>query len=642
MIALTHTLSISGNHIFVIPAGLALSDEPNTPSLYWDANGLTANRTDGAGTWTTANLWQDSLGANTNWVSNYKAVIGNGGAGGIIAITGPVTVYGITFNAYTGTYTLGTAGQTFNLSQGINKKSGTGICIIASNITLQNANWFLNNSTTPLNIISTLNTNGYSLTYKGTGLLDFSTNVNAVISGTGGITVLSGRVILGTNTVPAHTYSGPTISKGGVLQFANNIPANSNIVLNGGIIESYWTSGLTRTQGTGVGQIQVIGGISGFSLNANNSCTFNIGNMTWGSAYFNPSKLVLQSQYSQGTSVVTLAGTINLNGATRTILVNGGVTGGATGALSGVVSGNVGINKEGVGILRLSGLNTFTGPITVFAGSLAWTGTVVSSYDNNPLGRSSPIASNLILYNQTSITHQGSTATCDRLFTVLGSIGIANTGTGPITFSATGALEYGTVDKFRALTFLGTQLGNNIFAPVIADNGAVQTFVTKIGLGTWNLSGVNTYTGPTSITRGILRVTGSIVSASTINNAYLEGSNVSGGTATVGNVTINNVANSNLRAGTAGNNTLNTGNVTFLGTSSRLVVDCITGSVSKVNVTGDVTLAGVGVVINGTAGTGVWDVMVATGTISGAVNKISGTGTLAIDVTGKKLQLTVA
>ena len=50
----------------------------------------------------------------------------------------------------------------------------------------------------------------------------------------------------------------------------------------------------------------------------------------WGSAFFNPSILVLQTQYSQGASTLNFQNKIDLNGATRTIQVSGGMSGTAT------------------------------------------------------------------------------------------------------------------------------------------------------------------------------------------------------------------------------------------------------------------------------------------------------------------------
>jgi autotransporter-associated beta strand protein len=58
------------------------------------------------------------------------------------------------------------------------------------------------------------------------------------------------------------------------------------------------------------------------------------------------------------------------------------------------------------------------------------------------------------------------------------------------------------------------------FAGVISGTGGV----IKKGVGLWSLAGANTYTGPTLVQDGILRVTGSIVSPLTIQGGTLQGS----------------------------------------------------------------------------------------------------------------------
>ena len=106
--------------------------------LTWDANGTGANQTDGAGAWLNANQWWDGS-ANTNWASGSDAVFGNGGAGGAVTLASPTTVNSLTFKAFTGTYTLGTAGQTITLNTGITMNSGAGIATIISPVTLGGA-----------------------------------------------------------------------------------------------------------------------------------------------------------------------------------------------------------------------------------------------------------------------------------------------------------------------------------------------------------------------------------------------------------------------------------------------------------------------------------------------------------------------
>src|SRR5215468_5228208 len=63
-----------------------------------------------------------------------------------------------------------------------------------------------------------------------------------------------------------------------------------------------------------------------------------------------------------------------------------------------------------------------------------------------------------------------------------------------------------------------------------AGSGATGGGLTKVGSGTLTLSGANTYTGPTLVNGGILNVTGSLVSALTVNSGgMLTGNGTIGG-----------------------------------------------------------------------------------------------------------------
>ncbi len=78
-------------------------------------------------------------------------------------------------------------------------------------------------------------------------------------------------------------------------------------------------------------------------------------------------------------------------------------------------------------------------------------------------------------------------------------------------------MAYGTTAQTRTLTLGGTNIGNNTFGKVIANNtgGTNLTSLVKAGVGTWVLNQVNTYGGSTQITGGIL----SIAAGGTINSS---------------------------------------------------------------------------------------------------------------------------
>ena len=182
-------------------AALFAAQSAHATTITWDANGATALQTDGAGAWLTANQWWNGL-ANVNWASGDDAIFGNGGAGGGVTLASGTTVNSITFNSFTGTYTLGTAGQTITLDNGITMNSGAGAATITSPITLGAAQSWTNNDDSLLTIGTGAVTNGGFLpTVDGTG----NTTVSSVIGGLGGLTK-SGAGILTLSGV--NTFAG--------------------------------------------------------------------------------------------------------------------------------------------------------------------------------------------------------------------------------------------------------------------------------------------------------------------------------------------------------------------------------------------------------------------------------------------------
>jgi len=164
--------------------------------LTWDANAAGAARTDGAGAWLGTNQWWDG-GSNVDWSPTSNAIFGNGGAGGNVTLASPTTVGSLTFNSFTGTYNLGTAGQAITLNSGITKNAGSGIAQIASPLILGGAQSWTNNSGT-LDLRGPLNLNGNALTFAGSGTTTFGLASTGAISGAGGLTKTgSGFLALG-------------------------------------------------------------------------------------------------------------------------------------------------------------------------------------------------------------------------------------------------------------------------------------------------------------------------------------------------------------------------------------------------------------------------------------------------------------
>jgi autotransporter-associated beta strand protein len=500
------------------------------PTCTWDANAGTAGQTDGAGLWLNANQWWTGS-ANATWTSGYDAIFGNGGGGGAVTLASPTTVHTLTFNSFSGTYTLGTAGQTITLIKGITKNAGGTAATIISPITLGMAQTWTNNSAGLLTIgTGAVGNGGNLLTIDGTG----NTTITSAISGAGGLTK-SGSGVLYLNN-EGNSYSGPTIVTGGALQFgagwnqgaqslpggiSNNSNTGSNLEINGGNVRlAYY---LLRALGAGPGQLQVTGGTSGFSscqgstpgansIKLNNDLNYEI---VWGSAYWNPSVLVLNDAAAGATVQIELGNKIDLNGATRTVSANSATY---PGRINGVIrngSGTAGLTKTGSGELVLAANNSFNGPVTVNQGTLTLSG-INNVASANPLGQSPAAAANLVLANGTTLKYSGGAASSDRGFTISGtadghSATLDASCSGALNLTSTSTPAYGTGNQSRKLILTGTSTSANTLAASIADNGSGKVALTKTGAGTWVLTGNCSYSGDTVVTNGILRLTGNTV-----------------------------------------------------------------------------------------------------------------------------------
>ena len=203
------------------------------------------------------------------------------------------------------------------------------------------------------------------------------------------------------------------------------------------------------------------------------------------------------------------------------------------------------------------------------------------------------------------------------------------------------------------------QAGTTTLSGVISGLGGLN----QAGPGTTILTGVNTYTGTTSVTTGTLQIDGSLAAGSTVNVAaagrltgigtaagtvnVLAGGHLSAGdptdpgTLTVGKLVLNTGSNSDFRLAAPGTNDLVnvTGNLTLAG---NLNISPLTGFGAGIytlfTYNGTLTNSSIGA-INGTGGftasvsTGVnheVDLIVSTGTIT---QYWDGTGARSITIT---------
>ena len=135
---------------------------------------------------------------------------------------------------------------------------------------------------------------------------------------------------------------------------------------------------------------------------------------------------------------------------------------------------------------------------------------------------------------------------------------LTSAGTTAGSFEGAGSFRLGS----RTLTVGGNGLSTNVTG-VIADGGAgggTGGALVKTGAGTMILSGINTYTGATTVDGGTLAVNGSITASSgvTVNDG-----GTLAGIGTVGNTTVNSGGTLASGDGTAGSSMNVNGSLAF-------------------------------------------------------------------------------
>jgi len=141
--------------------------------------------------------------------------------------------------------------------------------------------------------------------------------------------------------------------------------------------------------------------------------------------------------------------------------------------LSSAITGSIGIIKNGLGVLTLSGNNTYAGNAAINAGVLTITDlTALPGWNTN--GRYSvESGATLAVYNA---------ITGANVITILGTT----------NFNAGSAIGFDTTS------------GNRTYPNVIANTAKGALGLTKLGSNTLTISGANTYTGPTLVIAGTL------------------------------------------------------------------------------------------------------------------------------------------
>jgi fibronectin-binding autotransporter adhesin len=378
-----------------------------------------------------------------------------------------------------------------------------------------------------------LDLNGFTLgtaeglTLNGTGLTSAPAGA---LTNTGTNASYSGAIILGAATTITATSSGSLTCSGTINSGAFDLTLDGGSSSNGtfsGIISSptsitkngsgQWTlSGAnTYTGPTTINGGKLAAGISTNAFGANSAVTLA-----------NTSGVILDiTGFDNTVGSLTggggSGGNVMLGAATLTI----GTDNSSPAAFAGIISGTGSITKDGTGDLILSGANTFTGTTTIAYGIIKL-GVSSSSSTSGPLGAASTgtvltsgnatldlngssltgAATEPLTIRGTGISSIGAITNTGANATLIGDITLSNTATIEATTSGTLTL-LGDISGNKKLTIRG--LGDGIISGVIS----LTSDLTKNDNGSWLLSGNNTYTGITTISKGTLKLGSSSSSA---------------------------------------------------------------------------------------------------------------------------------
>ena len=532
---------------------------------------------DSDGNWSLSTNWTGYLPGAAGDAALFGSAIT---AARAIAVDTPQTVGFIRFNN-ANAYTIGANGSNFlTLNNGASNALLTvtsGSHTIAENVLLASNVVALPAATTTLTMSGVVSGVSRNVALNGAGTLELSgtgsysgtTTVSAgtlsltgsltgggaiTVSGTGVLSESSGGIISGASTL-THTSSGTSTLAG------PNTYTGTTTVNNGVLILS---GARTATMGTiNVGQLASTTGTLNISNgtfttgtvsvgSGDNALTAGIVNQTGGTLTMSGNQLLLANNGTGTASGSNSTGTYNLsNGTLNTITglgvcigTNTGTTGAfnlsGTGVLNMAATSTMQIarsdnsaatNSTGtfsqtggtatVGILQMSG--TAAAAVNGAGGNstLTLTGGTFSATTFNALSGGNNSTSTITIGGTAQVTlpvfptnAKGTSATANITF---------NSTTGYLRPTATSAtyLPAGTFTTAK-LTANGAKIDTNNFnitvGQVLADDSTLGT-LTKSGLGNLTLSGVNTYTGTTTINAGTLTINeGSIAGSSDIVN----------------------------------------------------------------------------------------------------------------------------
>ncbi|MCB9339382.1 MAG: autotransporter-associated beta strand repeat-containing protein [Lewinellaceae bacterium] len=356
----------------------------------------------------------------------------------------------------------------------------TGVAISATSLTVKaGAIFSLAHTATPASVVLEGGAaQGASISGAGTLSLGGNVTVNSVATGSNGASI-SAPISLGANrtfTVADDGTLATDLTISGIISGAFNLTkAGLGTMLLSGL-NTY--SGKT-TISAGILAANSLQNVSGGASALGAPTTVANGTIDIsGTGIFqyrgtgHSSNRVINLTASGGTIDAAGSGTLTLSGGVTGTNLSLVLTGVGTGIQSGTIgTGNGSLTMDGDGQWTLSGNNTYTGATTINNGTLA-------------LGASERISNSSALVIYGTFDLAGFSETVASL-----------TGDGTVTSSVA-----------AASTFTAGNNSNTTFDGIIEDGDGISVSLVKIGNGTLTLAGDNTYSGPTLINAGTIKI----------------------------------------------------------------------------------------------------------------------------------------
>ncbi|MDB5581945.1 MAG: autotransporter protein, partial [Bradyrhizobium sp.] len=496
-------------------------------------------------------------GAGSTWTNAGQLLIGSDGGTGALTVQGGGAVSAnIVRNAATGTLNIGAASGQAAVAPGtLTTSSIVNAGLITFNHTA--ANYIFSASITGAGAPVRVEAGTTILT--GTNTYTGATSVN-------GGTLQAGSAAAFAHDSVFTVASGATLALNNIDQTIGSLAGAGNVTLGSATL----SAGGVGTDTTFSG---VISGPGGFVKLGSGTMILSGINTYTGATAANGGELEISG--SIASTAVTVSGGLAYVGtatAGNAVITNGGSLNfkASSTAASATITNNLAIAFNDTSTAGNASITNNAG-VSFNSGSTAGSATITNGYlvilDGASTAGSATITNNYLLYflgtstaGSAAITNGAAGATDFSLST--GPAGDHKLSAGSLNGS--GVFSLGR----NELTVGGNNLSTNVTG-VIADGGAdggTGARLIKAGTGTLVLSGINTYTGATTVNGGTLEISGSIASSAIANNANL----LYSGTATAGSAGITNNGNLTFNAtSTAGSASItNNNDLFFINTST--------------------------------------------------------------------------